>query len=55
MIEFVATYKVGWFQWSLPGSYYIPTKSGATVPDQDEDWGMFSPDLSTFPTLLHFY
>lgn len=40
MIEFVETYKPGWFQWDVAGSYYIQKKDGETTQDADETWGM---------------
>ena len=58
MIQFVETYKAGWFQWDVAGSYYIQTKDGATIQDAEEAWGMFYiPTFSIFCDygLLTFY
>ncbi|KAK2753459.1 hypothetical protein FQN54_007849 [Arachnomyces sp. PD_36] len=46
MIQFVETYKAGFFQWDVAGSYYIQTKDGATIQDKDEEWGLLNHDWS---------
>lgn len=39
LIEFVDYWKVGWFQWELSGSFYVRTRSGVSIQDEDETWG----------------
>lgn len=44
LIEMVNKYQVSWQHWVVAGSYYLRTRSGQSVQEMDEAWGLLNHD-----------